>query len=189
MWCNVSLMGGGTVLTRKCGGFHSPPLFQWGRWWGRARSAPSGWQTGSWTGNDRLQRANQKQRKRKKVVTVIMWEAESRSVVMPELWMTTYVCKASESVFSGRAFCSCCLQPSWCGSPVCCSGSCDSPDTGLCRRLCCRHTCRPYSACLYSAESQWRDGRIAHGHISLSARNLWERQEGGKKAGNENLRF
>ena len=64
MWCNVSLMGGGTVLTLWWGGRRSPPLFQWGRWWERARCSPSGWQTGSWTGNDELRRGKQNQKKR-----------------------------------------------------------------------------------------------------------------------------
>lgn len=88
--------------------------------------------------------------------------------------MRTYVCKASEGVFSGRASCWCRCEPCWCCSPVCYSDSSDSPDRHLCQKRCCHCTCRPCSACLYSAESQWIDGRTAHEHISLSAQNLWE---------------
>lgn len=100
---------------------------------------------------------------------------------------TPYVCKASESVSSGRASCWCHCGPSWCCSPVCCSGSSDSPDRRLCRKRFCHCTCRPCSACLYSAESQWIDGRIAHEHISLSARNLWQEIKHGRHLKHETL--
>lgn len=86
----------------------------------------------------------------------------------------TYVCKASEGVFSGTASCWCCCGPSWYCSPACCSDSSDSPDRRLWQRRCCRCTCRPCSACLRSAESQWTDAQTAHVHISPSAQNLSE---------------
>ncbi len=89
----------------------------------------------------------------------------------------TYVCKACGSVFSGRASCCCHCGPSWYGSPVCCSDSSDSPDKRLYQKHFCHCTCRPCSACLYSAESQWIDGRTSHERISLSARSLWEERE------------
>ena len=87
---------------------------------------------------------------------------------------TTYVCKASEGVSSGRASSALHWEPSWSRSPVCCSGSSDSPDTHRGWTRPCPSSCRPCSACLCSAGSQWRDGRSVHEHISLSARNLWE---------------
>lgn len=56
--------GGGAVLTQRWGRHRSPLLFLWGKWWGTAGSSPSGWQTGPWAGNDRLQSGNQRQEKR-----------------------------------------------------------------------------------------------------------------------------
>lgn len=77
-------------------------------------------------------------------------------------------------MFSSRGSCWCHCEPSWYCTPVCCSDSFDSPDRRLCQKHVCHCICRPCSACLYSAESQWIDGRTAHEHISLSAQNLWE---------------
>lgn len=86
-----------------------------------------------------------------------------------------YVCRASGSASSGRAACCGQRETCWCYSPECCSDASDSPGRRLGQSCSCPGTCRPCSACPCWAESRWRDGRIARGHIWMSAQSLWKR--------------